>query len=84
MIEAKATLKQKDVTDFIDKKLKIFTKILPAYDVKEVYGAMGFLSANEEVQAFAQAQGLLLICPTESTKKLVPLPADFKLRNFHP
>ena len=83
VIEAKTTLKQNDVSKFT-KKLKTFTKVLPIYEGKKIYGAMGFLSAAKEVQAFAQEKGLLLICPTVSTKKLVPLPEGFKLRNFHP
>ena len=83
VIETKTTLKQDDVSKFI-KKLKIFTKVIPLYEGKKIYGAMGFLSANKEVQEFAQEQGLLLICPTVSTKKLVALPEGFKLRNFHP
>ena len=83
VIEAKTTLKQDDVSKFT-KKLKTFTKVLPIYEGKKIYGAMGFLSAAKEVQAFAQERGLLLICPTVSTKKIVPLPEGFKLRNFHP
>ena len=83
VIEAKTTLKQNDVSKFT-KKLKIFTKVLPFCEGKKIYGAMGFLSAAKEVQAFAQEKGLLLICPTVSTKKLVALPEGFKLRNFHP
>ena len=84
VIEAKATLKKDDVINFVNKKLKVFTKLEPIYEGKLIYGAMGFLSANSSVQEYAQAQGLLLIRPHGSSKELVPLPKDFKLRNFHP
>ena len=84
VIEAKATLKKDDVINFVNKKLKVFTKLEPIYEGKLIYGAMGFLSANGSVQEYAQAQGLLLIRPHGSSKELVPLPKDFKLRNFHP
>ena len=83
VIEAKATLKQNDVSEFTT-KLKRFTKIMPIYAGKKIYGAMGFLSANKDVQAQAHKKGLLLICPNVSTKKLVSPPKGFKLRNFHP
>ena len=84
VIEAKATLKKHDVTDFVDKKLKIFTKLEPDHEGKRIYGAIGFISASDAVQAFAQEQGLLLLRPTETTTELVPLPKGFKLHNFHP
>ena len=83
VIETKTTLKEHDVSKFT-KKLKIFTKIMPIYAGKKIYGAMGFLSANKDVQAQAHKNGLLLICPNISTKKLVSPPKGFKLRNFHP
>ena len=84
VIEAKATLKTGDVKIFINKKLKIFTKLEPTYAGKKIYGAMGFLSASGAVQELAQAQGLLLIRPTRTSKEIVPPPKGFKLRNFHP
>ena len=57
-IEAKATLKQKDVETFIKHKLTIFTELVPAFKGKQIYGAMGFLSASDDVKRFAQEQGL--------------------------
>lgn len=84
VIEAKATLKKDDIKTFINKKLKIFTKLEPTYEGKKIYGAMGFLSASSAVQELAQAQGLLLIRPTHTSKELVPPPKGFRLRNFHP
>ena len=83
-MEAKATLKKDNVRDFINKKLKIFTQLEPIYEGKRIYGAMGFLSAHSATQEYAQGQGLLLIRPHGTSKELVPLPEDFKLRNFHP
>ena len=83
VIEAKATMKHSDVGDFINNKLKIFTKLEPVFEGKKIYGAMGFLSASAATQAFAHEKGLLLICPATTSKKLVS-PTDFKPRNFHP
>ena len=84
VMEAKATLKRDDVINFVNKRLKVFTKLVPIYEGKRIYGAMGFLSAHSGVQEYAQAQGLLLIRPHGTNKELVPLPENFKLRNFHP
>ena len=84
VMEAKATLKRDDVINFVNKRLKVFTELVPTYEGKRIYGAMGFLSAHSGVQEYAQAQGLLLIRPHGTNKELVPLPENFKLRNFHP
>ena len=84
VIEAKATLRKDDVTKFIGGILTNFTKLEPDHEGKKIYGAMGFLNASAEVQAFAQKQGLRLIRPTHIYTELVPSPKDFKLRNFHP
>ena len=84
VIEAKATMKQTDIKDFIKHKLTLFTKLVPAFEDKKIYGAMGFLSASDAVQTFAQEQGLLLILPIETNKAIVSFPKGFKLRNFHP
>ena len=84
VIEAKSTLKQFDVTKFINTKLNIFTKIMPIYEGRKIYGAMGFLSADDKVKTFAQEQGLLLILPADTNKAIVSFPKGFKLRNFHP
>ena len=83
-IEAKATLKQKDVETFIKHKLTIFTELVPAFEGKQIYGAMGFLSASDDVKRFAQEQGLMLILPVDTNKAIVSFSEDFKLRNFHP
>ncbi len=84
VIEAKATLKETDVKNFVAGKLKIFTELEPSFENKKIYGAIGFLSASAAVQAYAQQQGLLLIHPTETSKELVSFPQGFKLRDFHP
>ena len=83
VIEAKATLKKSDIGDFVNNKLKIFTKLEPDHEGKKIYGAMGFLSASAATQDFAQEKGLLLICPAATHKKLVS-PKNFKPHNFHP
>ncbi len=84
VIEAKSTLKETDVKNFVAGKLKIFTELAPTFKGKKIYGAIGFLSASAAVQAYAQQQGLLLIHPTETSKELVSFPQGFKLRDFHP
>ena len=57
-IEAKATLKQKDVETFIKHKLTIFTELVPAFEGKQIYGAMGFLSASDDVKRFGPRAGV--------------------------
>lgn len=84
VIEAKATLKRQDVTDFVDNILNNFTKLEPDHKGKKIYGAMGFISATPAVRAFAQEQGLMLVRPTGTNTELVLPPEGFKLRDFHP
>ena len=84
VIEAKTSLKREHIDIFINKTLKHFTEILSVANDKKIYGAIGFLSASSAAKAFAHKKGLLLICPVQGNKRLVPLPKDFKLRNFHP
>ena len=84
VMEAKTSLKKEHIDAFINKTLKHFTTILPIYTGKKVYGALGYLSASSKAKDFAHEKGLLLICPVQGNKKLVPLPTGFKLRNFHP
>ncbi len=84
VIEAKATLRESDVEDFVNKKLKTLARLDSLCVGKKVYGAMGLLSASSAAQEQAQAQGLLLIRPTDTSKELVPFPPGFKLRNFQP
>ncbi len=84
VIEAKETLRESDVEDFVNKKLKVFARLDSLCVGKRVYGAIALLSASSAVQEQAQAQGLLLIRPTDTSKELVPFPPGFKLRNFQP
>ena len=84
VIKTKATLRKEDITTFINTILANFTKLEPDHEGKKIYGAMGFLNADDEVQALAQEQGLVLIRPTDVYTELVPSPKGFRLRNFHP
>ena len=51
---------------------------------KQIYGAVGFLSANSAATELALARGLLLIHPNRDDKQVITPPPDLKLRNFHP
>ena len=51
---------------------------------KQIYGAVGFLSAHSDATELALASGLLLIHPNRDDKKVITPPPDLKLRNFHP
>ena len=84
VIEAKATLKQEHVKTFISKTLKHFTELEPDHIGKQIYGAVGFLSANSAATELALASGLLLIHPHRDDKQVITPPPDRKLRNFHP
>ena len=70
--------------DFIDKILKRFTELQPDQRGKRIYGAVGYLKITAGAQAFAHDSGLLVIRSTYHNKELVPLPKNFKLRNYHP
>ena len=77
-------MKQEHVKTFISKTLKHFTELEPDHIGKQIYGAVGFLSANSAATELALASGLLLIHPHRDDKQVITPPPDRKLRNFHP
>ena len=55
-VEVKTTLRIEDVNEFIE-VLKVFKKAFPEYRDKVVYGAVAFLTANEEADKYAYCKG---------------------------
>lgn len=60
VIEVKTTLKVEDVKEHIN-CLKEFYKYLPEYTGKRVYGAVAYISCDEEADVFAYRNGLFVI-----------------------
>ena len=84
VIEAKASLTKGHVGKFIGNILERFTLMAPEYRGRKIYGAVGYLNAKDDVVAFAQSKGLLVLRSVHETKEVVGVPSKFKLRNFHP
>lgn len=70
VVEVKTTLKVEHVKDFIE-ELKLFKKIFPEYEHKNVYGAVAFLVVEEEADKYAYKQGLFVIKATTESAKII-------------
>ena len=69
-VEVKTTLRIEDVNDFIE-DLKVFKKAFPEYKDKIIYGAVAFLTANEESDKYAYRKGLFVIKATGESAKIL-------------
>ena len=69
-VEVKTTLRIEDVNDFIE-DLKVFRKAFPEYKDKIIYGAVAFLTANEESDKYAYRKGLFVIKATGESAKIL-------------
>lgn len=69
-VEVKTTLRIEDVNDFI-KNLVVFKKAFPEYKDKKVYGAVAFLTANEDADKYAYRKGLFVIKATGESAKIL-------------
>ena len=80
-VEVKATLKVRQVADFIE-TLKVFPGEAPSvYRGKRTYGAVAYLKADEAADAYAERQGLYVIRATGSSASITN-EKDFKPRTF--
>lgn len=70
VVEVKTTLKVEHVKDFIE-ELKLFKKIFPVYQNKNVYGAVAFLVVEEEADKYAYKQGLFVIKATSESARIM-------------
>ena len=80
VVEVKTTLKVGDVDHFLD-TLRHFTRILPDYAGREVYGAVAYLKANQSADRYADRQGLFVIRATGSSASITNR-KDFRPRSF--
>ena len=69
-VEVKTTLRIEDVNEFIE-VLKVFKKAFPEYRDKVVYGAVAFLTVNEEADKYAYRKGLFVIKATGESAKIL-------------
>jgi len=63
IVEVKTTLHSKDVNNFLY-KLNNLTYLLPSYRNNKIYGAMAYLTVNQNSDAYAKRQGLFTIKAT--------------------
>lgn len=77
VVEVKTTLRVKHVKEFIS-NLKVFSKIMPEYANKNIYGAIAYLQADEKSQVYAESQKLFVIRATGNSASIV------NAKNFKP
>ncbi len=79
-VEVKTTLKVRDVDHFLD-TLRAFTRIMPAYADRRIYGAVAYLKADESSDQYAERRGLFVVRATGSSASITNR-ADFRPRTF--
>ena len=80
VVEAKTNLTVKDVRKFLD-ILKRFTRLLPEYRDKKVYGAVAYLRTQDSSEIYSEKQGLFIIKATGSSANIANQ-KDFKPKMF--
>ena len=80
VVEVKTTLNLKYVNHFIS-KLSNFKTGLPSYRDKVVYGAVAYLSCNEESNVYAEKKGLFVIKAVGDSASITN-EADFQPTSF--
>ena len=79
-VEVKTTLKVRDVDHFLD-TLRTFTRLMPEYATRTVYGAVAYLKVDEAADKYAERQGLFVIRATGSSASVTNR-EDFRPRTF--
>ena len=69
-VEVKTTLRVEDVDKFLD-ILPNFTRYLPQYSGKKVYGAVAYLQAKESSEIYAEKRGLFVIRATGNSASII-------------
>ena len=80
VVEVKTNLTVKDVRKFLD-ILKRFTRLLPEYRDKKVYGAVAYLRTQDSSEIYSEKQGLFIIKATGSSANIANQ-KDFKPKLF--
>ena len=84
IIEAKSRLREGHIGKFIGNVLQRFTEMMPAFRGKKIYGAVGYLNADNKTIEFAQKKGLIVLRTVHKTKEIVGETSKYKIRDFHP
>ena len=69
-VEVKTTLRVEDVKKFLD-ILPNFTRYLPQYSGKKVYGAVAYLQAKASSEIYAEKRGLFVIRATGNSASII-------------
>ena len=69
VVEVKTTLTVRDVHKFLD-VLDRFTRLLPEYKDKKVYGAVAYLRTQDSSDVYSEKQGLFIIKATGSSASI--------------
>ena len=70
VVEVKTTLRVEDVKKFLD-ILPNFTRYLPQYSGKKVYGAVAYLQAKASSEIYAEKRGLFVIRATGNSASII-------------
>ena len=70
VVEVKTTLRVEDVKKFLD-ILPNFTRYLPQYSGKKVYGAVAYLQAKASSEIYAEKKGLFVIRATGNSASII-------------
>ena len=69
-IEAKTTLRQDDIDDFLERLKRFKRNPARGYNDKIIYGGVGFIKGHKEVIKYAEKKGLLVIRCTGGDKNI--------------
>ena len=83
VMEAKSMLTTSKIKKFINSRLKKFTELFPDFANKNVYGAVGYLKAEDDAVKLAIKEGLLVVRSTLQAKEVINS-EDFKPRDYNP
>ena len=80
VVEVKTTLYPKDVLNFLE-TLKNFKNYFPRYKSEIIYGAVAYLTSEDEAHFFSEEKGLFVIRATGDSASIINK-EDFKPKSF--
>ena len=83
VMEAKSTLTTSKIEKFIDSRLNRFTELFPDFANKKIYGAVGYLKADDDAVKSAIKEGLLVVRSSLQAKEIINS-EDFKPKDYNP
>ena len=81
VVEVKTTLRVADIREHV-KCLEHLTDYLPEHRGKRILGAMAYISADRNTDAYARKRGLYVIALTGENLLCIRNPPDFQPRDF--